>query len=127
MIQNKLTEEKHRLLKRLIWDYNVSVEDVYALISGEKSYAGHWDFDHLFIRMLERLRWYDLLDLLGRKTLQKKLVPDVLKQIRSPDKRDKYERLGKILRGEPVPFTRWCPEYREEVKDSLFSNRWYSA
>ncbi len=75
MTKNKLTEEKHRLLKRLIWDYNVSAEDVYALISGEKSYAGHCDFDHLFIRMLERLRWYDLLDLLGRKTLQKKLEP----------------------------------------------------
>ncbi len=77
--------------------------------------------------MLERLRWYDLLDLLGHKTLQKKLVPDVLKQIRSPDKRVKYKRLGKILRGDPVPFIRWCPEYREEVKDSLLSNRWYGA
>jgi hypothetical protein len=79
MTKNKLTKEQRRCLKRLNWDYNIPAEDFYAVINREKSYAGHWDFDHLFIRMQERLRCYDLLDLLGRKTLQKKLVPDVLK------------------------------------------------
>jgi len=127
MTETKLTDEQYRCLKRLTWDYNIPVEDIYAVIRGEKSHAGHWDFDHLFVRMLERLRWYDLLDLIGRETIQEKLVPDVLQEIRSPEKREKYERLGKILRGEPVSFTKWGPEYRKKVRDTLFSNRWYSA
>ncbi len=75
MTKSELTDQQYRILKRLTWDYNISVEDIYALIRGEKSHAGHWDFDHLFIRMLERLRWYALLDLLGRETIQKKLTP----------------------------------------------------
>jgi len=127
MSKTKLTETKRRCLTRLAWDYDIPVEDLYAVIKGKKSHAGHWDFDRLFLRMLERLRWYDLLELLGRKTLQEKLVHDILKQIRSSEKRKKYERLGKILRGEPVSFTKWGSEYREKIKDSLFSNRWYSA
>ena len=122
-----LTDEQYRCLKRINWDYAISVEDIYAVIKGEKSHAGHWDFDHLLVRMLERLGWYDLLDLLGRETIQEKLVPEILRQIRSPEKREKYERLGKILRGEPVSFTKWGPEYREKVRHTLFSNRWYSA
>jgi hypothetical protein len=120
MAKVKSTEIQRKILKRLNWEYNISVEDIYAVIKGEKTHAGHWDFDHLFIRMLERLRWYDLLYLLGRKTLQEKLVPVILKQIRFPEKRKKYERLGKILRGEPVSFTKWSPKYREKVKGSIW-------
>src|SRR4030042_3301169 len=105
-MKNRLSEKTRRLLKRINWDYNIPEEDLYAVLIGKKTHAGHWDFEHLLIRMFERLRWYDLLDLLGRKTLQEKLVPEILTQIRSTEKRKKYERLGKILRGEPVSFTR---------------------
>ncbi len=44
------------------WDYNISVKEMFAVINGEKSHAGHWNPDDLLIRMLERLSWYDLLD-----------------------------------------------------------------
>ena len=120
--------QKHlyKALKRMVWDYDIPVEDLYDVIQGKKSHAGHWDFDHLLIRMLDHLSWYDLLDLLGRRTLEEKLVPEILQKIRSPEKRKKYERLGRILRGEPVSFTKWGPEYCQEIRGTLFSNRWYS-
>ncbi|MCK5517409.1 MAG: hypothetical protein KAI39_11085, partial [Desulfobulbaceae bacterium] len=116
--------QQYRILKRLVWDYTISIKDVYAVINGEKTHAGHWDFDHLFIRMLERLSWYELLDLLGRQTLEEKLVPEILCYLRSTEKKEKYERLGKILRGEIVSFTKWGAGYRNEVSNTLFSNRW---
>ena len=127
MSKKKLNERQRRCLRRISWDYNIEVDDISAVINGEKEYAGHWNFDRIFLRMLERLRWYDLLELLGRKSIQEKLVPPIINQIRSAEKRKKYERLGKILRGEPVSFTKWSLKYRDEIKDSLFSNRWYSA
>jgi hypothetical protein len=122
-----MNERQYRCLKRLAWDYNISAEEMHAVITGKASHAGHWDFQHLLIRMLERLSWYDLLELLDRSTLEKWLVPDVLSHLRFPEQRVKYERLGKILRGEPVSFAKWGPEYHSEIKDTLFSNRWYST
>jgi len=32
----KLTEKKYRSLKRINWDYNISIEDMFAVINGEK-------------------------------------------------------------------------------------------
>ncbi len=80
--------KQYRILKRLVWDYTIPLEDIYGVIKGEKSHAGHWDFDHLFIRMLENLSWSDLLDLLGRDTLEEKLVPEILCHLRFSEKRE---------------------------------------
>lgn len=126
-VKSQLTSDQHRCLRRLAWDYSITPDAIYAVITGKASHAGHWDFEHLLVRMLERLSWYDLIDFLGRETLEKWLVPEIINQLRFTEQRKKYERLGKILRGEPVSFTKWGPEYRSEVKDTLFSDRWYST
>lgn len=123
----KMTKEQRRRLKRINWDYDIPVEDIFSVINGEKEYAGHWNLDALLVRMLERLSWYDLLDFLGPDLLAGKLTNQLLCKIRNKEKRIKYERLGKILRGEPVSFTKWGAKYRAESKDTLFSNRWYSS
>jgi hypothetical protein len=123
----KTTKEQYRCLNRLNWDYNISVEDIFAVINGEKSHAGHWNLEGLLIRMLERLSWYDLLDFFGPAFLAENLNINLLHKVHNREKREKYERLGKILRGEPVSFTKWGAEYRAEIRDTLFSNRWYSS
>jgi len=123
----KLTKKKYRNLKRINWDYTISVEDMFAVINGEKSHAGHWNQDDLLIRMLERLSWYDLLDFFTPDILALKLNPNLLSRVHNKEKRAKYERLGKILRGETVSFTKWGAEYSAECKNTLFSNRWYST
>lgn len=79
---------------------------MFAVINGEKSHAGHWNQDDLLIRMLERLNWYDLLDYFTPDVMAHKMIPDLLCRIHDKEKRAKYERLGKILRGETVPFTK---------------------
>jgi hypothetical protein len=77
--------------------------------------------------MLEKLSWYDLLDFFTPTELAGKLTPEILNRIYVKETRGKYVRLGKILRGETVPFTKWGPEYRQKCKNTLFSNRWYST
>lgn len=123
----KITPEQYRLLKRINWDYSIPVDDMFAVLNGEKPSAGHWNADDLLLRMLDKLSWYELLEFFTPETMADKLTPDILEKIHNKEKRTKYERLGKILRGEAVSFTKWGPEYRKECKDALFSNRWYST
>jgi hypothetical protein len=122
-----MNQRQHLCLKRLNWDYDISPEEIFAVINGEKTHAGHWDLDALLVRMLERLSWYDLLDFFTPEFLAQKLTTEFLKKVYAEEKRAKYERLAKILRGETVPFTKWGSEYREQCKNTLFSNRWYST
>jgi len=124
---SKLSKNKLRSLKRINWDYTISAEDMFAVINNKKSQAGHWNRGDLLLRMLERLSWYDLLDFFTPEELALQLKPDLLRRLHNKEKRDKYERLGKILRKEPVSFTKWGAEYRKESRDTLFSNRWYST
>ena len=35
-------EEKDKLLKQILWDYNISAEDIEALLKGEKKMVGHY-------------------------------------------------------------------------------------
>ncbi len=123
----EMSSEQYRSLKRINWDYNIPVEDIFAVIKRERKKAGHWDFDSLLVRMLERLSWYDLLDFFDVEVLAEKLTPPLLNRIYNREKRAKYDRLGKILRGETVSFTKWGAEYSAECRDTLFSNRWYSS
>ena len=88
----KLTKKKYRNLKRINWDYTISVEDMFAVINGEKSHAGHWNQDDLLIRMLERLSWYDLLDFFTPDILALKLNPNLLSRVRNKEKRANNER-----------------------------------
>jgi len=125
-VQN-ITANQQQSLKRINWDYDISIEEMFSVICGEKISTGHWNQNDLLIRMIERLSWYDILDFFPPETLKNKLTSEVLYKIHNKEKRTKYERLGKILRGEAVSFTKWGSKYRAECKNTLFSNRWYST
>ena len=130
MNETQLLDKKstqYRCLKRINWDYNISIDDMLAVINGTKSHAGHWSQDDLLIRMLERLSWYDILDFFGPDVLAEKLNYKFLQKIHNTEKRKKYERLGKILRKEPVSFTKWGAELHAASRDTIFSNRWYRS
>ncbi|MBC8402695.1 MAG: hypothetical protein H8E14_14510 [Candidatus Marinimicrobia bacterium] len=127
MSPNKLSAKSNQIIKRLIWDYNIKPEAVYQVLIGERERVNHWDFEHIFLRSLERLGWYDLLNLLGEKRLKDKLTPDIIKQLRNPELRTKYERLYKILHQEPVSFAGWGAELRKQFQHTLFSDRWYRS
>ncbi len=117
--------DKQNLLKSIVWDYRVDGKELMKVLSGSKRKEGPFDLEKLFIRILERLPWYDILDLLGKDRITQLLTNEMIGRLRLPEQRERYERIRKILQGEPVSFSGWNPENREKYRRSLLSNRWY--
>ena len=120
-------ERISRLMKHILWDYDIDPYELYEVVIGKRERVGHFDRERVFQRMLERLSWYDLLDLLGVDALRERLVPEAIARIRRPDVRERYEHIRRILHKEAVPLSGWDPEYREKVRHTLLSHRWYRA
>ena len=62
-----------------------------------------------------------------KEKAEKLLTPEVVRRIRSDERRRMYERLAMLLRGKPLPSPEWSPALREKLGDTVFSNRWYRA
>ena len=116
-----------KIINRLLWDYTIDPEDVLSVIQGDKKKCAHWDYEKILLRMLERLSWYDLLFILGKQKIKKDLTLSIISKIHTKDQKKKYEFLHRILHQKPVSFTEWGPEFSERIRNTLFSNRWYST
>jgi len=112
-------------LAKIIWDYEAKPYDLYLVLKGKMESAGPFTAEKIFIRMLERLSWYDLLDILGIEYLTSNLTRELIEKIRFNELKDKYEFIRKILQREAVSFSGWGAEYREKIESTLLSNRWY--
>jgi len=111
----------------IIWDYDVDPDELFEVITGKREKSGPFDAERIFVRMLERLSWYELIELLGLEFIKNHLNKDVIKKIRFKALRGRYETIRKILSGDPLSFSGWDHEYREKIKYTLLSNRWYRA
>lgn len=118
-------EQIRRLMKHVIWDYDIDPYELYEVVLGLREKVGHFDRMRVFQRMLERLSWYDLLDLLGADMLRERLTPETIAQIRRPDVRERYEHIRRVLHDDALPSAGWSPEYRQRIQDTLLSDRWY--
>ena len=123
-------EEKDRIrgiMRHAVWDYAVDPYELYEVAIGKRGKVGHFDAERVLLRMLERLPWYDVLDLLGVDGLRTLLVPRVIARTRHEDVRERYEYVRRILQGETLPLSGWDPASREKVRHTLLSHRWYRA
>lgn len=114
-------------LRGIIWDYDVDPDELFEVITGKREKAGPFDAERIFVRMLERLSWYELIELLGLEFIKNHLSKDVIRKIRFKALRGRYETIRKVLSGDPLSFSGWDHEYREKIKYTLLSNRWYRA
>ena len=114
-------------LRGIIWDYDVDPDELFEVITGKREKSGPFDAERIFVRMLERLSWYELIELLGLEFIKNHLSKDVIRKIRFKALRGRYETIRKILSGDPLSFSGWDHEYREKIKYTLLSNRWYRA
>jgi hypothetical protein len=115
------------IMRHVVWDYDVDPYELYEVAVGTRDAIGHFDAERVLLRMLERLSWYDVLDVLGIDELRTRLVPPLIARIRHEDVRERYEYVRKILQGEALPLSGWDPASREKIRHTLLSHRWYRA
>jgi len=118
-------EKIRKLLQPILWDYQIDSYDFFQVAIGNKDRIGSFTQKKALVRIFERLSWYDLINLFGIEQLTKLLTKQAISGIRIRELREKYEFARKILHGEAVSFSGWSPEYREKIRNSLLSDRWY--
>lgn len=117
--------QKCSILKSLAWDYHVQGERLLEVLLGLRKKEGTFDQAKIFLRALERLPWHDILEIMGKERVKQLLTPEQVAKLRFPEQRQRYERIRKILQGEPVFLSGWDTHHRETYKRSLLSNRWH--
>ncbi|MBN1561494.1 hypothetical protein JW998_14680 [candidate division KSB1 bacterium] len=54
-----------KILQPVLWDYDINSLDFYHVAVGALERVASFDQQRAFIRILERLGWYDILELFG--------------------------------------------------------------
>ena len=120
-------EEKLKLMKSLNWDYLDTAEDMLAVIEGRLETSGAFNREKLFVRSMERLRWYFFIGLWGVETIKEMYTPKLAGRIWPKERKKDYDFAIGILRKEPLPPARWGDEYYKQMWLPIFSDRWYSS
>lgn len=89
--------ERNTLLKQILWDYKISVEDIDAVLTGKKKLAGHYTQDMIFQKIIESYPWFTILQLFTPDEVRNLLTSKVISKLRSPSLRQKYEFIKKRL------------------------------
>jgi len=90
-------EERHKLFRQIMWDYNISPDDVDDVLLGRKDMAGHYNKQTVFIKLLESYPWFTILQIFSPEELKLLLSDDVVKKLRIKSLRTKYEFVQKRL------------------------------
>jgi hypothetical protein len=117
-------EKKLELMKNLNWDYQVSAEDMLAVIEGNLERAGAFDRDALFVRSLEYLPWHIVVALWGVETMKQLFTAEVRGRIWPADRRETFDVAFAILRGEAISTPGWGSERSQRLKRTFLSDRW---
>ena len=111
------------LMKYLNWDVLDSHEDMLAVIRGEKEDSGSLNREKLFVRSLERLNWYTVIDLWGIPAMLELYTPELAGRIYPKNRREVFDDAFAILLGEAIPAARWNIRYFGAKRHRLFSDR----
>ena len=95
----------NKALKSIMWDYNITLEQIGMLIDGKAERAGHYTLETLFIKMVSGLPWFSIVDIFGPEKLKELLTDDVIGKIWPKSVREKYYYVRKRLQ-EALPDTK---------------------
>ena len=84
-------------ISSLFWDYEVSEEELQALLDNKIYQAGIVSRQRLFVRILESWSWYTILKNLDRSILQELLTDPVLMELRDEQLRENYLYARQVL------------------------------
>jgi hypothetical protein len=120
-------KEINKILKGVIWDYDIDPYDLYLITLEQKPPVGFFTKENILRRFLERLTWYEIQTLYTKEYLKKNITTLLVNRMRNKHIKQKYELIRKVLREEPISFSGWDSENRKRIKSTLLSNRWYGA
>ncbi len=120
-----MDKNKEKIYRQLMWDYNISPEEVDKLVKGETEFAGHYDINRLFIKMLNNLSWYEIIEIFQIDEIKLLLTDEIINKIRFKSIQDNYARLKRLLRNETVSSAKWGSANDEQPTYPILSNRWY--
>jgi hypothetical protein len=90
--------EKNKLLRQIMWDYNIPLTDIEALLSGRIEMAGHYTRKTLFRKMLESYSWYTILQVFTPVEIKNLLTDDTINGLRTSSLKKKYAFVKKRLK-----------------------------
>jgi hypothetical protein len=120
-----MDKSKEQIYRQLMWDYNISPEEVDKLVKGETEFAGHYDINSLFVKMLNNLSWYEIIEIFQIDKIKLLLTDEIINKLRFKSIQDNYARLKGLLRNETVSSAKWNSANNEQFTYPILSNRWY--
>ena len=96
------TQQRHKILQSVMWDYAMSVSDLDKLLDGKIEKAGHYTRKKLFAKMLNGLPWYSILQLWPFDTIKEMLTDEVIGALWPKSVQKQYEYVRKRLQ-EAIP------------------------
>ncbi len=91
-INEKLKEE----LKEIVWDYEVSLEELIQILEGRKK-SFSLNREKILARLLLSVNWYKLLEIFGPHILKEILNDEVLKYIHIESLRQDFVYAREVL------------------------------
>jgi len=99
-MDNKL---KIKLIKQLVWDYDIPVDDIEAVLEGKLANAGHYTRSMLFQKVIETYPWFTVIQLFSPIEIKSLLTADMIKQLKAPSLQKKYEFILRKLQEVVLP------------------------
>ena len=92
-----MKEEKVKYIKQIIWDYNISPEDVIEILEKHSSAKNGLTINNIYTRLLKSYNWYTLLKILDKQQLKEALSDEVLNKLYPKSLTEKYKYARKFL------------------------------
>lgn len=96
MAQKEVKDLK-KLLEQILWDYNITPEEIQAVLKGEAERAGHYTREAIFKKLVETYPWFTIIQIFSPEELKDLLTRDLIKDLRAPSLSEKYEFVRKRL------------------------------
>jgi len=98
-------QQRHKILKSIMWDYSIPVSDIEELLDGRIEKAGHYTREKLFVKMLTGLPWYTIIQLVPVEIVKEMLTDEVIGVLWPQSVQKQYEYVRKRLQ-EALPDSR---------------------
>lgn len=95
-------QQRRKALQSIMWDYKISSVDLEKLLDGKIPRAGHYTRESLFIKMIEGLPWFTIIQILPVSDVKEMLTNEVIEALWPKSLQTTYKYVSKRLQ-EVIP------------------------